>query len=143
MLPLRTILHPTDFSERSEFAFRLACSLAQDHGAKVAVLHVVPPPAVVYGETMTGIAIDRCIASAKELLAKIQPVAGVPLTTHLESGEAAAEILKYAEGIKPDMIVMGSHGRTGVSRLLLGSTAEQVMRRAECPVLCVKQPFAG
>jgi nucleotide-binding universal stress UspA family protein len=61
----------------------------------------------------------------------------------LEEGFAATEILRLAEEAKADLIVMGTHGRTGLSRLVLGSVAEQVVRKARCPVLTVKAPFPG
>lgn len=138
MLPLRTILHPTDFSAPSRQAFQLAWSLARDHGAKLIVLHVAPP-LVVYGEfgaiTRTEMELDHL---RKELGEIRGPDASVPLEHCLEEGEASSHILHIAKEKACDLIVMGTHGRTGLSRWLLGSVAEHVMRRAPCPVLTVK-----
>jgi nucleotide-binding universal stress UspA family protein len=143
MLPLRVILHPTDFSDRSDYAFRLACSLARDHGAKVVVLHVVAPPAVVYGEVMVDIATETLMDSAKLQLSKLQaPDPTVELVKRLEVGDPVQEIVRVGKEVGADMIVQGTHGRSGLSRLLLGSTAEHVLRLAECPVISVKQPFS-
>lgn len=141
MLALKTILHATDFSPHSEYAFRLACSLARDHGAKVVVLHVLtPPPAVSYGELI--VEPDAALVQQGwEQLRKIHaPDPSVPLEHRLEQGFAASEIVRVAEEIQADMIVLGTHGRSGLGRLLMGSVAEQVVRKAPCPVLTVKSP---
>ncbi|MCS6976002.1 MAG: universal stress protein [Gemmatales bacterium] len=141
MLALKTILHATDFSPHSEYAFRLACSLARDHGAKVVVLHVVAPhPAVSYGEMI----VEPDAALVQQAWDQIRtiksPDPAVPLEHRVEQGFAAAEIVRVAEEIKADMIVLGTHGRSGLGRLLMGSVAEQVVRKAPCPVLTVKSP---
>jgi nucleotide-binding universal stress UspA family protein len=140
MLPIRTVLHPTDFSAYSDFAFRLACSLARDYGARLVVVHVVTPPAVAYGE----FAVPLELPSEDELRERLQRVqAGDPkiqMEHHLLRGDAASEILRVAEETKCDVIVMGTHGRTGLGRLLMGSVAEQVVRKATCPVVTVKAP---
>jgi nucleotide-binding universal stress UspA family protein len=134
MLPIRAILHPTDFSERSGYAFQLACSLARDHGARLIVLHVMPVPLVqekrLYREEM-----------AEELNRLGAPDAQVRVEHRLEEGDPATQILRVAQETTCDLIVLGSHGRTGLDRLLMGSVAEQVVRRASCPVLTVKAPF--
>lgn len=140
MLALKTILHPTDFSPRSEYAFRLACSLARDHGAKVIVLHVViPPPAVSYGEMILDNDTVAQVDQLWETLRQIKsPDPAVTLEHRLEEGFPATEIVRVATEAGCDMIVLGTHGRTGVGRLLMGSVAEQVVRQASCPVLTVK-----
>ena len=134
MLSIQTILHPTDFSERSGYAFQLACSLARDRGARVIVLHVMPVPLVqekrLYREEMTG-----------ELNRLGAPDARVRVEHRLEEGDAATQILRVAQATGCDLIVMGTHGRTGLGRLLMGSVAEQVLRMASCPVLTVRAPF--
>jgi nucleotide-binding universal stress UspA family protein len=142
MLPIRTVLHPTDFSDRSEFAFRLACSLARDYGARLIVLHVAVPPVAVYGEGMMAPAPEGNLDELRqqlELLLPRDPRVGVE--HRLVEGDAAAEILQAAKDTGSDVIVMGTHGRTGLGRLLLGSVAEQVVRRAACPVVTVKTPL--
>ncbi len=137
MLNIRTILHPTDFSERSTWAFRLACALAHDLGAGLIVLHVAPPPAPDP---------NGMLKKEYERLwdALVQVRAGEPaiqLEHQFRPGEPAEEILHMARASKCDLIVMGTHGRTGLSRLLMGSVAEAVLRQAPCPVLTVKAPF--
>jgi nucleotide-binding universal stress UspA family protein len=142
MLPIRTILHPTDFSERSNYAFQLACSLARDHGARLLVLHVLQPPAVAYGGVITELATEAAKQTLAEKLRQIQaPDPNVYMEHQLIEGEPATQILHTAEKHPCDLIVMGTHGRTGLRRALMGSVAEQVVRQAPCPVLTVKAPF--
>src|SRR5258708_2079402 len=142
MLAVNTILHPTDFSERSQHAFWLACSLAQDYGARLIVLHVVAAPAVVYVEGMVPPNPAELRAAAQEELDRFQaPRADVRAERRLTEGDAVEETLRVAQEANADLIVMGTHGRTGLERLLMGSVAEQVVRRASCPVLTVKAPF--
>jgi nucleotide-binding universal stress UspA family protein len=143
MLTIKTILHPTDFSERSEHAFRLACSLARDHLARLVVLHVIPPPQTVAYEAMPMVPMHPP-GYRKELEARLRELkapAGVAVEYLLEEGFAATEIVRLAKELSADLIVLGTHGRAGVGRLLLGSVAEQVLRKATCPVLTVKAPF--
>ncbi len=143
MFPVRTILHPTDFSPCSEYAFRLACSLARDYQARLIVFHVAePPPFFTPGElqrVLQGPSGFR--ADLEERLRQFQ-VPGLDVSTEyrLEDGNAAVEIVSMAQKAPCDLIVMGTHGRTGLSRLLTGSVAEQVLRQAPCPVLTVKYP---
>lgn len=138
MLQLQTILHPTDFSDRSEYAFRLAGSLARDHGARLVVLHVMPPP-VAYGETGFVMELQGYRATVEKELHQVRlPDPGVHVEYRLEEGNAASLIVEVASETNCDLIVMGTHGRTGLRRLLLGSVAEKVMRKAPCPVLTVK-----
>jgi nucleotide-binding universal stress UspA family protein len=139
MLPIRTILHPTDFSEGSAYAFRTACSLAHDYEARLLLVHV-RPPVVIYGN-LPPVPAEPAEILRKEpkLLDRMQPPdPEVPVERHLVTGDPAAEILRLARTEKCDLIVMGTRGLTGLDRLLLGSVAEQVLRRAPCPVLTVK-----
>jgi nucleotide-binding universal stress UspA family protein len=134
MLSIRTILHPTDFSECSGHAFQLACSLARDHGARVIVLHVISVPLVqekrLYREEVE-MELNRLVALDSK----------VPVEHQLEEGDAATQILRVAQETSCDLIVIGTHGRTGLGRLVMGSVAEQVLRKASCPVLTVRVPF--
>jgi nucleotide-binding universal stress UspA family protein len=141
MLPIPCILHPTDFSERSEYAFRLACSLARDHGGEVLVLHVLEPQAVVYGDMVIPRPDEVVVNEVKKKLLQIQGPDGKICRHRLEEGLPVEQILRVAKESKCNMIVMGTHGRRGFSRVLLGSVAEQVMRKAPCPVVVVKAPF--
>jgi nucleotide-binding universal stress UspA family protein len=142
MLPLRCILHPTDFSERSEYAYRLACSLARDYGARLLVVHVTPPAVAVYGDMILAPPTGVNFQEIKDNLLNLQgPGSPAQVEHRLEEGSPAEEILRVAKEGKCDLIVMGTHGRRGLGRLLIGSVAEQVMRRAPCPVVTVKTPF--
>jgi nucleotide-binding universal stress UspA family protein len=141
MSVIRTILHPTDFSEPAEAAFSIASVLAREHGARVIVLHVYPPPAF-HGEV-----VDRrhgYEADLWHLLDRYQGTGPAVRVEHrLIEGRAAEEIVRLAEEEGCDLIVMGTHGRRGLARLLLGSVAEAVSRRAPCPVLTVRPNAAG
>jgi nucleotide-binding universal stress UspA family protein len=140
MLAIRRILHPTDFSERSEPAFRLACALARDYRASVLVLHVATP-FVAYGEGMVSVPPPDFLEGLRDRLQKIRPGDPRVLVEHkLIEGDPATEILRTAREAICDLVVMGTHGYTGLSRLLMGSVAEQVLRKASCPVLTVKTP---
>src|SRR5262249_17306485 len=142
MLPIRTILHPTDFSERSDYAFRLACSLARDHGAVIVVLHVVAPPVAVFGDGMAAALVEDQEREPKDQLAEVVSNDPAGTVSHrLAAGQPVEEILRAAKETQADLIVMGTHGWTGLDRWLMGSVAEHVVRRAECPVLTVKTPF--
>jgi len=143
MLPIRTIVYPTDFSERSGYAFQVACALARDYGARLFVLHVKTPPLVVYGEGPF-LPPEPTVASQAlhEKLDRLVPPDPKVWVEHLMTeGDPATEILRLAEESKCDLIVMGTHGRTGLRRLLMGSVAEQVVRKAPCPVFTLKTPF--
>jgi nucleotide-binding universal stress UspA family protein len=142
MLPIRTILHPTDFSYRSQHAFRLACALARDYGARLHLLHVVPTPLMVY---MEGMVAEPLTDFREEVLAQLRTLQpddpAIRPEYSLREGDVTHEILQFAADQACDLIVLGTHGRTGLSRLLMGSVAEGVVRRAGCPVLTVKTPF--
>ena len=141
MLPFRTILHATDFSEHSGFAFWLACALARDYGARVVVVHVVTPtPVAGYAE---GVFIPDPQPShdkLRELLQSVRPTdPKIPVEHRMVEGDAADEIVRTAQETKCDLIVIGTHGRSGFGRLLMGSVAEDVLRGAPCPVVTVRQ----
>jgi nucleotide-binding universal stress UspA family protein len=144
MLPIKTILHPTDFSAPSEYAFQVACSLARDYGAKLVVFHVDMPP-VTIGEVISYMEPkeykEKLWAEFRRLEASEPGIRDLRVETKLVEGNPAKEILKAAREIKPELIVMGTHGRTGLSRLLMGSVAEEVVRKSPFPVLTVKMPI--
>jgi nucleotide-binding universal stress UspA family protein len=143
MLPIKTILHPTDFSDQSAHAFRVACALARDYGARVVVAHAFTLQ--MYGNPEMGPLVVEPVEVEAELRQALQamrpPDPAVVVEHRLCRGDAATEIVALAEDLKADLIVMGTHGRTGLRRLALGSVAEAVLRRAPCPVLTVKAPF--
>ena len=142
MLPIRTILHPTDFSESCRPAFELACALARDYSAVLIVAHVVPPARVFAPD---GIAVPfpaEDLYEARARLARVHPTDGqVEIDHRLLEGDPTETILKLARDVSADVIVMGTHGASGLTRLLVGSVAESVMRKAPCPVLTVRGPF--
>jgi nucleotide-binding universal stress UspA family protein len=145
MLPARTILHPTDFSAHSEYAFRIACALAHDYEARlivVHVLHAVPPARTDGGGGQARSPWpDEHRSSLWEKLERLPlHYPGVRIERRLVEGGIAEEILRMAEEYRCDLVVMGTHGRTGLDRMLMGSVAEEVLRRARCPVLAVKDP---
>jgi len=141
MLPIRTVLHPTDLSELSGFAFRLACSVAHDYDARLVVLHVVEPPVVVGGEGAMLLAPAVDLERLRQQLEQLRPKdPKIRLEHRMVQGDAATEILAAADASKCDLIVLATHGRTGLGRIVLGSVAEQVVRKASCPVLTVKTP---
>lgn len=141
MLGLKTILHPTDFSNQADHAFELAWCLARDHGACLVLLHVVPPP-VCHAEELARRPPDGYCEQMWHELIRLQPAdSSVHVERILEEGDVAEIILRVARETKADMIVMGTHGRTRLARLLMGSVAEQVLRQAACPVLALKTPI--
>ena len=151
MLRIRTIPHPTDFSEAADFAYREALMIARDCKARLVVLHVaglhldLPHPM----HTELGIAFD-CSGDYQshhadlkaQLYEQFETNPDLRVETQLIYGGATEEILRVAGEIRCDLIVMGTHGRSGLSRLLMGSVAEGVLRRAHCPVLTVSFPTA-
>jgi nucleotide-binding universal stress UspA family protein len=142
MLPIHTILHPTDFSDHSGVAFRLACALARDYSARLVVLHVSSPPVLIYGEGVIPPQPVDYQDRLEEELHQLQAPDPTIRTDHkMREGDPVDEILAVAEQARADLIVMGTHGRTGLGRLLMGSVAEKVVRRAACPVLTVRSPF--
>lgn len=141
MLSIQKILHPTDFSERSQSAFQLACSLARDHGARLIVLHVAAPAARLYGDVAAEVADESRIREQFNRLTEVRaPDPNVLCDHDFKVGDAADEILKAAAEQHSDLIVMGTHGRSGIGHLLMGSVAEKVVRKAPCPVVTVKSP---
>ena len=142
MLPIRRILHPTDFSQPSRPALELACALARDYNAELLVIHVVTPPRVFAPD---GIAVPFPVEEPYEIhaeLARMRPADhGVKFDHKVLEGDPAQEILKAAADFNADVIVMGTHGTSGLTRLLVGSVAEKVMRKAPCPVLTVRGEF--
>jgi universal stress protein A len=143
MLAINNILFPTDFSERSEAAFHVARALARDHRAALTVLHVRDVPVAVFAEF--GAIPPPELPSRAEVMDRLTefepPDESVAVEYLVADGLPAEEIVRVAEERGCDLIVMGTHGRTGLSRLVLGSVAAEVMRRAPCPVLTLRSPM--
>jgi nucleotide-binding universal stress UspA family protein len=143
MLPIHAILHPNDFSDRSLYAMRLAAALARDYGARLVVLNVVSDAASSFtGDMLLPGLFEEMIADARRQLDELDPGPDVSVERRLETGEPADEIVRVAREIDCDLIVMGTHGRTWLRRLLMGSVAEEVVRKSPCPVLTTALPFA-
>ncbi|GIW82967.1 MAG: universal stress protein UspA [Gemmatales bacterium] len=141
MLKCKSILHPTDFSEYSRPAFEVACSLARDNKAELHLAHVIPPIVVGYGHGVVPPDPDVRRREVEQMLESLKAEAApLSVTIHVEDGEAAPAVLSLADRIHCDLIVLGTHGRTGLARLLMGSIAEAIVRKAKCPVLTVKIP---
>jgi len=144
MYPIHTILHPTDFTPAANFAFQMACTLAKDHNARLILLHVVPDQYLT-NQDMPGLSLPSPAAAQEpreKHLPWPQPTDPNLRVEHrvAENDNAPSEILRIAEEVHCDLIVMGTQGRTGLSRWLAGSVAEEVLRKAPCPVLAVKAP---
>jgi nucleotide-binding universal stress UspA family protein len=141
-----TILHPTDFSPSSRPAFNHALALARDEGAELLLVHVLPTVMPMVGEgymspktfddlqrSMRAQAqkqLDRLVAKAKTARVRARGL--------LYEGVAADAIVRAARAKRAKLIVIGTHGRTGLSRLFMGSVAERVVGTAPCPVLTVR-----
>jgi nucleotide-binding universal stress UspA family protein len=136
---IRVILHPTDFSVDSEVALRVARELARAHGARLIILHVAVLQVHMDG-TVTDAIDPRFNTDALENVRKRVdgPDLKHAVETKLRRGYDAEEITQTADEVGCDLIVMGTHGRTGLSRLLMGSVTENVLPKANCPVLVVK-----
>jgi universal stress protein A len=140
----KKILVATDFSTASGNVIDYARLLSQRFGASLHVLHVIEDPLVAGGGTE--VYVSALLALREELgreaqkrLAELEAVLpGIPVTIELLEGQPAQVIAKTAANREVDLIVMGTHGRSGVAHLLLGSVAERVVRIAPCPVLTVR-----
>lgn len=134
----KRILCPVDLTQPSKESIAIASSLARDNNGEVIFVYVaIPelPPAA-------GLAIaevNQSIEEEREALRRLRPTSPGTLHRHeLLRGLPATSIVQYAKQHNIDLIVMPTHGRTGISRLLMGSVAEQVLRTAPCPVLTIK-----
>lgn len=141
MIAIKKILCPVDFSEVSHNAIRYAKEFACAMGAELILLHVVEPITMT-AETVPYVSEAELERNAKdELAALVQKECPRTLSVKplVKIGIAPDTIIKVAEQEDADILIMGSHGRTGLTRLLLGSVTEAVMRRAKLPILIVKQ----
>jgi len=148
-MQFKSILLPTDFSECANYALSYAASLARTFGARIICVHAIEPivPTVGYSGMTEPLPIadisEQLEDSAERELPKLgacDECAGLDIEEVIVHGEAAAEIVQVARERGVDLIVIASHGRTGLGRILFGSTAEAVVRHAPCPVLVVKPP---
>ncbi len=142
MPPIARILVPLDFSPQSARALAYAEELARRFGAELLLLHVSELLAVVPGSDL----IEAKVLTAQRdltLLAERLRESGLTASGTVRAGAAHAEIVRVAAAERSDLIVMGTHGRGGLARALMGSVAERVVRRAGCPVLMVPHAAAN
>lgn len=147
MLEIRSILAPTDFSRHAEGAVRYACGLAERFGATLHLLHVLPDVIVPVGPDPSLIAsvppsyYAETEAHSREALGRLvqpdwpRPAGVVP---EVRWGDPVEAIVAYAGQTAIDLIAIATHGRTGLSHVLLGSVAERIVREAPCPVLTIR-----
>jgi universal stress protein A len=146
MIRLERILLPTDFSEFSKPAEKYACALAEQFDSELHLLHVlqdlialVPEPGLAFPPPADYV--QELRESAEKALAEMPDPAwaeGRRIVRATRQGPPFLEIVRYARELDVDLIVLGTHGRTGLSHILLGSVAERVVRKAPCPVLTVR-----
>lgn len=145
MIELKKILVPTDFSQHSETALRYGCEFALKFNAELHLFYVIEDLVSEYqglpsfpGNYLTEIRTDAERRIATFLSPDWNNGKGVVRKTH--AGTPFLEILRYAQDNSIDLLVMGTHGRTALSHVLMGSVAEKVVRHARCPVLTVRHP---
>ena len=147
MIKLDRILVPTDFSDFSRPAMLYGCAIAARFGAELHLLHVVPDPAMLVPEA-AAFSVETMQAQseslgkgAQETLQQLPPdnwENEKPVVREVRVGAAFMEIIDYARENEIDLIVIGTHGRSGLMHVLMGSVAERIVRKAPCPVLTVK-----
>jgi len=138
---LKKILVPVDFSNCSKKALQYAIPFARQFGAELTLLHVLEPAVAL--PTADGLAtvITESTADVQSGLDELRGAVGgdIPASTLVRAGSPHMEIIAAAAALDIDMIILSTHGRTGLSHVLLGGTAEKVVRRAGCPVLVVRE----
>jgi nucleotide-binding universal stress UspA family protein len=146
MLSLSRVLVPIDFTETSDKALDFALELAEKFGAAVTVMHAFEIPVIGFPDgalvATADIAVRIQEAGRKGLDAAVdaRKARGVKMESVLREGSAEEEIRAVAEQMKADLIVIGTHGRKGIARALLGSVAENVIRTVKVPVLVIHGP---
>jgi len=147
MIKVEKILYPTDFSDPSGFAFEYACEMAKNFGAELEIVHIIVDETQIVSfylpqSTSLLLAEDLEKGAKKQLedfTAKYsEELAGIKYTTEIIKGVPFVEIIKAAKDKNVDLIVIGTHGRSGIEHVLFGSTAEKVVRKAPCPVFTVR-----
>ncbi len=140
------ILHPTDFSEDSERAFQLACSVARDQFASMVVVHVLSPETLPQRET-DEIAIDEAlpiVSECHEHFCRMKAQAGeIPISFRIVRGYSVGAILNVAHEENADLIVIASHHHNRFHLQVHGSVAEGLLRQTHCPVLVLRHPAAS
>ena len=147
MAPFSKILVPVDFSKHSERATALAVELARRFEASLTLLHVysiptypLPEGYVLASPEVVADLMEKTSVAIKEVRARVLAQGVAKVDALLVEGSAFAEIVRTAREKHFDLIVMGTHGRSGLKHALMGSVAEKVVRKAPCPVLSVRDP---
>jgi nucleotide-binding universal stress UspA family protein len=147
MKPFDTILFATDFSEGSEHAFDYAFALAKTYDARLILVHVINEPVDLRGFYVPHISFEKLEkeieAGAEKMMEKFCRSKIVDFSNYesvILTGIPYEEIIKKADEEKASLIVIGTHGRSGIDHILFGSTAERVVRKARCPVMTVRLP---
>jgi len=146
MIKLKRILAATDFSECSDHALRYACEFADTFGAELHLVHVTEPPSAAYSEFGVGyVGVENLNDDLKQSAeAKLKTLVSpewqkkLAIVRKAAFGSSFVELVRYAKQHDIDLIVMGTHGRGAIAHMLMGSTAERVVRKAPCPVLTVR-----
>jgi nucleotide-binding universal stress UspA family protein len=146
MTRIRRILLPCDFSEFSRGALDHALTLAGWYQAEITAIHVLPP-ALTWADSLPHATHEPALREQvlTELRRFLEPAeaAGISVRAAILEGEAVAQILEQARHLPADLVVMGTHGRGGFHRWVLGSVTEKVLRTSPCPVLTVRRPAEG
>lgn len=141
-MPIKRILVPTDFSESSEYACQYALTFAHEAKAEIYLVHAIYNPLPLRGYDFGGV-VEALVKQAQDDLKKqIEQIREKRVIVHprVLVGVEYQEIARFAEEHQIDLIIMATHGRTGLAHAFLGSVAERVIRIAPCPVLIVKMP---
>lgn len=150
MKPFDHIVTAIDFSENSDYAFDYALTLARQFNARLQILHVINEPVDLRGFYVPHLSFEQLEKeieeSAENMMEKFcaTRLEGFSnYTTSIVSGIPYEEIIQVADDAKASLIVLGTHGRTGLDHFIFGSTAERVVRSASCPVLTIRMPISA
>jgi len=144
-MDVRHVLCPVDFSETSRAALRYAVGMCARFDAELTLLHVFQPPGFTLPEGMVVAGADAFATLMRDVEVALttwrqeaERLGGRAVKTDTAMGSTHPEIVRYADEHAVDLVVIGTHGRTGIAHALLGSTAEKIVRYAHCPVLTVR-----
>ena len=150
---MKTILSPFDFSDLSEYAFAVAKEYARAFGARLILFYVIPREKALFAKelmanhdfSLSGYSEEKLLRSKKERAVKqLEKIimkndgAGIEISAEVDVGNPAEKILEAIEKFNIDLVVMGTHGRTGINLALIGSVAEKIVRQSPVPVTTVK-----
>lgn len=149
-LQYKTILVPIDFSDFSKSALKYAVTFAQHYHSKLILIYVMEP--VIYPPDFSmgqitlptvNFEVDKRAKEELEKLAEAEIGSLVQVETVLKTGKPFVEIIETAKEVDADLIIISTHGHSGVEHILFGSTADKVVRKAPCPVLTLREPIKG